>query len=476
MAVALSGTAVWLAAASALDERMHAGWILGIPALATMAVCAWAAGALVTRARWTLLTPLPLFLAVCAMIFGLGPLFYAFQSDSPYGNARGRIPIDGTDVLRVEALNVVGLLAVALGLCAASAVWLRWHRSHPQSPGTHPAAGASRGAFALPTADTHLLRACIAFTFLALLSRGLKRVVGIDPLEVMPGFLSFTEYLGSLAVLVGAIYAARRGGAAWAFVAVPLAVEVTDGFLALRKSKIVIPILWAFLGAYLGGKSRRVLMVGVGLSLATFAAIYPLTNLGRRVVWSDRGVSAVQFYASMLDADRETTEGIDMWLAWSRWNYTPNQRVVMREYEQGRPGQTFAQLPWLLVPRFLVPSKPVLDFGPQVSRLVEGLGGHSISPTAFGEAYWNGGWLLVGICGFLMGGALVLVALVCLWLFSQASLASWLVGFVGILVGQLPMNFFSVAFVGSLVIFLILSLLVCMTLPLTTRLLERRHA
>jgi hypothetical protein len=165
-----------------------------------------------------------------------------------------------------------------------------------------------------------------------------------------------------------------------------------------------------------------------------------------------------------------------MWLAWSRWNYTPNQRVVMREYEQGRPGQTFAQLPWLLVPRFLVPSKPVLDFGPQVSRLVEGLGGHSISPTAFGEAYWNGGWLLVGICGFLMGGALVLVALVCLWLFSQASLASWLVGFVGILVGQLPMNFFSVAFVGSLVIFLILSLLVCMTLPLTTRLLERRHA
>jgi hypothetical protein len=75
-----------------------------------------------------------------------------------------------------------------------------------------------------------------------------------------------------------------------------------------------------------------------------------------------------------------------------------------------------------------------------------------------------------------MGGALVLVALVCLWLFSQASLARWLVGFVGILVGQLPMNFFSVAFVGSLVIFLILSLLVCMTLPLTTRLLERRHA
>src|SRR5690606_22268179 len=177
--------------------------------------------------------------------------------------------------------------------------------------------------------------------------------------------------VGALAVLTGAMYAARtRNAAAWSLVLVPLVLEAINGLLAFRKSLVLFPLVWGCFGAYLGGKSWRFLAATAAACLAMFAILYPLTNLGRLSVWAGQGLSPIQFYASLLDRGVERTEASRPWSMWSRFNYAPVQRAVMREYGEGRPGRTFACVPWLLVPRTLVPSKPVLDVGRQVTVLL----------------------------------------------------------------------------------------------------------
>ena len=67
------------------------------------------------------------------------------------------------------------------------------------------------------------------------------------------------------------------------------------------------------------------------------------------------------------------------------------QWVLKREYDTGRAGDTYSRLGWLLVPRFIAPSKPIMDQGQQVTLLVYGHDQSSTGSTFLGEAYWNGG-------------------------------------------------------------------------------------
>lgn len=243
------------------------------------------------------MTPLPLFLAVSGMVFGFGPLFYLFQPTSPYGSARGRLPVDGGDLLRVELLNSVGLLAIVCGVIGATSLWFRLcSRAEPQAASPGPAATWPA------VSQTYLLRATLVFTTLAIVLRAASWIIGGRPTVWLPGFLQPLVHAGALAVLTGAVYAARsRHTLAWTLVLVPVTLEAINGLLAFRKSLVLFPLLWGCLGAYLGGKSWRFLAVAAGAGLVMFAILYPITNLGRESVWTGTGVSPVQFYASLLD-------------------------------------------------------------------------------------------------------------------------------------------------------------------------------
>jgi hypothetical protein len=278
--------------------------------------------------------------------------------------------------------------------------------------------------------------------------------------ERLPGFLKFIDHVGVLAVFVGAVIAARKGGRLWLLPLVPLAVEVINGFLALRKSGIVVPLAFGFLGAHLGGRPRRVIAAGVVLCLCVLALIYPLIAEGRSLVWTRGGISSLDFFLGGLRGRLADADGPDLWATWTRFNYTPIQYAVMQQYDAGRPGGTYRDLPWLLVPRFVAPEKPVFDYGARLTELLFGHRHSSSSPTSFGEAYWNGGWPFVIVSALVVGAALFSISLTCLWLFRQPSVAAWAVGFAGVLMGQLVQNFFTGAFVATAVVFFWLALLV----------------
>jgi hypothetical protein len=305
--------------------------------------------------------------------------------------------------------------------------------------------------------DRALLRGYLFFAALAFGSRALHRVWGTNPLEFLPGFLQFTDGVGALAVFLGAIIAGRKGGPYWLLPLVPLSVEVIEGFLALRKGKVLTPLLFAFFGLYLGGRTARVLAGGAALCLVTFVLLYPVINSGRQVVWGGDGTTSAEYFAQRLsEGGGGGEDAVDAWMAWTRWNYTPIQFVLMREYDADRPGDTFREIHWMFIPRAIAPSKPVLDYGARVTEIVFGHRRSSTGPTIFGEAYWNGGWPLVVLSGFVAGVVLFSVSLACLWLFGQRPLLAWPVGFLGILTGQVLQNFFTAGLLGTAVPFFLL--------------------
>jgi hypothetical protein len=240
-----------------------------------------------------------------------------------------------------------------------------------------------------------------------------------------------------------------------------LSIEVVEGFLRLGKSMILIPFVFSFLGLYLGGRRLRVLVIGAVLSVGAFVSMYPLINAGRNVVWSDGEGTSFQYYADRLSNDSApAAQELDVWMAWSRFNYTPIQHTLMQEYEANRGGNTFGQLYWMFIPRFMASEKPILDFGARVTDVIFGHRNSSTGTTIFGEAYWNGGWPYVIWSAFLAGVLLFFVSSTCLWLFDQPSIVAWPIGFGGILTGLLLQNFFTNGLVATSVSFFCLALLI----------------
>jgi hypothetical protein len=417
---------------------------------------------LVSRNRLSLLSPVPLGLAFVALCYGFGPLLHVFQPDSTYVTANNRLPIDDAGVFRVQLLNLAGVTCLTAGLVAAGAAGVRLSR---ESGGGRPDDARTQDGFAPGTGheelrDRFLLRAWVGMTAVAVVIRALGWGWGMTPASSLPGFLQVVDSIGVVAVLVGAIAAARKGGTYWLLPLVPLAIEMINGLLVLEKAKVLAPIVFAFLGVYLGGMSKRLIVLGVAASLGLFALLYPLINEGRRLVWNGREpITSLEFYVEKLPERAAQASDVDLWHGWARFNFTPVQHRLMQEYDAGRPGRTYRDLPWFFVPRFLAPSKPILNNGRRLNDLLFGHQRSAMSATNFGEAYWNGGWLLVPITGLVAGVVVFVTAAICLWLFSRPSLAAWAVGFMGIRTSQMLQNFFTSGLLGTTIILYCLALL-----------------
>lgn len=431
-----------------------------VPAL-LMLGGAYAAWRMIQRRRLFILTPLPLLFGFIALIFGFGPLIHVFQSDTAYVTANFRIPLDEKDIFRVHVLNAIGFSCLMLGMLFTAMVLRSGQNGSYRRSNGQPVVGSSLTTFGpSKLGNKALLRACLAFTLAAGVLRSLDWIYGIDLVEYLPGFLNLLAKIGWLAVLVAAILAARKGRAYWLLLLLPLGIEIVQGFLSLSKSSVLIPFIFVFLGLYFGGKPLRLILGGCLVAVAAFVFMYPLINAGRNLVWSDGRATSAEYYAETFSRGFSiTARDADIWMAWSRFNYTPVQHALMQRYDTGQAGATYSELYWMFVPRVMAPGKPILDFGTRATEAVFGHSHSSTGPTIFGEAYWNGGWLYVIVTALLAGGLYVLISLTSIRLFSGWNIVAWPVGLIGILTGVLLQNFFSSGLMATSVAFFCLALL-----------------
>ncbi|AGA89820.1 hypothetical protein Thimo_0998 [Thioflavicoccus mobilis 8321] len=419
---------------------------------------AWIGFSLVRRFPPLLLTPIPLMFAFIATFFGVGPCFHlTVEGSLPMSDLR--VPVTVADFFRVQALNLAGLSFLFLGMWW-SQVLIKWHfssRNHQLRVSGRPLRRREvLDLFRVSAYGDKVLRqGWLLFLCLAILLRGSDRILGHDLGSALPGFLNMLDRSAWIAALLGGILAGRKGRIWWLAVLLPVVIGIADGALYLRKSFIVWPVILGFLGLYLGGKGARTLSVGAIVVVALFLVAKPIVDAGRSAVWATQSMSAAQYYGQLAqkgDALGQPDGGVNE--AWARLNYTPVQTGLMAAYDNGTPGGTFAEMHWMFIPRFLaMGEKPILDFGARTTMVLFGHDRSSTGPTIFGEAYWNGGWLLVAISGLVTGAIFVAIGLTSLWLLLQKDVLAWPLVFSGLGSGQLLTGMFTKGLVGAAVVY-----------------------
>jgi hypothetical protein len=125
----------------------------------------------------------------------------------------------------------------------------------------------------------------------------------------------------------------------------------------------------------------------------------------------------------------------------------------MDSYEHGSRGETVELAFYSFIPRAFFPSKPLMTPGQEFTIAVMGddQGETSTAPGVFGEAYWNGGWMLVVIVCIYIG-----IVLAGFTIFAEQTMSARQYEYLpivltGLSMGYQPNDWFAVVYVGSLI-------------------------
>lgn len=441
------------------EEPSLSEWLVRLVPVLIFGLFALAAYRLVKRNPAVFFTPIPIFLAWSAAVFGIGPLYHWF---APEEASRVSTVIFTTDPVAhawVALLNTFGLLLTVVGLVFTLRSLSRArHRNSPRAAaGNTFAAGVTTTAQDLMT-TSRLIK--IGYSALALALALRFGRYGLDMALNFPGFLSFMDRAGWVAVLLLSIAGGRRGGRLLVVAAVVAILEGTLGLMIGIRTEAVAPIALWFIGYYIGSRSIRGLFIGVLVVAAILIFVTPIVKEVRTLTWG--GTYQAGRTAALTDAfSRQTQEdNIDdpaMYAVWKRLDYSAWQAAMMELYDSGAAGNTYRYVFWTFVPRFLAPGKPIFTVGTDIGFAVQGVRqSSSFSGTVFGEMYWNGGWVAVVISSLIYGLLLGAVSAGTLWLFLQNNVPAMLIGTSGLLYGFVVDETFSVSVVGRAVTFLVL--------------------
>lgn len=423
-----------------------------VPALVG-AACVWASYRSVRRQPAALWTPLPWFLAAWAVYYGFGPLVYVYGTPESVAYMDNLYAVSEEALLRTNALNLIALLAVISGLKLLAHLRI---------------AGLSRRQKA--RADDPWR---VAWLFLAIgvpikYLFELPYVLGLVDF-VLPGTVQYLGTFSGLAIIPLSVAASegRRGArtALWTLVLAELAV----GIVMLAKLHIIKTVLLVLLGRYaVRANLRSLIVAGLTIAVAYVVVLSPFVNfarimLGRAsaqdVTEATRAVAA--FGAEGREALADVLPGVQAW--WTRLAYPNAQAFAMAEYDQNRPGRTFAMVAYAFVPRFLYEDKPIMTPGIEFTRLIQGTDTSSTGLGFAAEAYWNGGWPLVIGTGLFVGGLFAVLGRL-----SSTSMRTrrWLLAplvFQTIYLGLRPDDWFVPTYIGGVLQVLIVVALLSLT-------------
>lgn len=251
-----------------------------------------------------------------------------------------------------------------------------------------------------------------------------------------------------------AVYAGVRGNRTMLFTGIAGTVLlVLDGALRMTKQDMLLPLILAAIASLLWRPKlgNAVLWVaGIGFMYSLFA---PFIAYSREESFRRYGTQNIDLDArlglidSYLSGDRgRSTLGDDYqpWLA--RITYQPAQAFAVASYDGGRPGTSLDNALYVLVPRPLMPDKPVFQPGLDFNVAALGARDSQSTPTTVAEGYYVGGWFglvfWMSVYGALIGlysreairrlraGHIIFLPVILMALQAGQSPDGWLVGVV----------------------------------------------
>ncbi|WP_157082741.1 hypothetical protein [Sphingomonas asaccharolytica] len=229
----------------------------------------------------------------------------------------------------------------------------------------------------------------------------------------VPAWLANVSQLALVGYYLGTLEMLRRRPALVFAIVVLALLDFATGLLEFSKTSAILPLIMIIIA--LVQHYRRLWVTGVLLAVivATFFSIAPVVTYGRAMLGKingtvfsgtlDQRVAILQSY-SPAAADVEMNSDIQG--GWARLSYVAAGSFVIDQYDAGRPGTTFKNAGFALIPRILYPEKPnITAVGTELSIAINGNETSQIAAGWPPELYWNGGWALV-ILGAVLIGAL----------------------------------------------------------------------
>jgi hypothetical protein len=390
---ASSLSVVYLFAACAGSHSWYASVNQLGPAL-TLLGCLGVASSLVHHNSVAVWSPVPWFLIACAAYYGFGPLSYYYATPETVDFMQLDFPLDERQILFTNLLNSIGIGAVGLGVIVMEHVFLP-HHAKSQSIDSNRETALALWLFLITGAFVKYF-----FT--------LPHALGLLS-YVLPGSIQHVAGLLNGAVILS-IRLVRQGRRHYRWVLYPLVVsECVSGLMTFSKTEVLTTALSVVLGLFLCRQSVRLLVASGIAGVVLYVTVLAPFVIFARNNFSSFGVSEVADLQTTVAAYSHVGSEVqaltmpDVQIWWARLNYAPDQGFAMDAYERGTIGQTVNLLPYIFVPRLFFPEKPSMNSGREFTELLTAQ--EATSSTAlglFGEAYWNGGWMLVlAVCVYV---------------------------------------------------------------------------
>lgn len=389
-----------------------------------------------------LFTPVPWFLAACALYFGFGPLIYHWGTAESVHYVNAYYRVTESSLFRTNLLNSAAV-ALVLGSFTAARDLL---------PIT-----ASDGPQILRSRRLSVLF-WVLFITGELAQFGLALPYDFGKLRYTPpGVLLSLTTLADLSITILIVMVGRGRRRWWPVLAGVFVLQLGVAILELSKLQAISVLMASLLGLYWVRPQRRIVAAGALVLVAAYVALTPVVLRGRDVMTErsgafNRGGLTERFrivggiVTGRTEAGRTGGQGPQAW--WARLDYAGAQALAMQLHDSGRSGTSFSLAGVALVPRVLWPGKPRIVQGQYFNRIATGSAATSSAPGAFAEAYWNGGWPLVGLTAVFLGFLFALFYRYALRHLRSPRLELLPVVFIGIMMGFRIDDWFVATYVG----------------------------
>lgn len=354
--------------------------------------------------------PLVWFLLACIMYYGLGQLIHLLGHADSVERVNSLYLVNQSGLARTNFLHTVGVMII-VGTYVLTAVLLSQRKRTAMSDVGTPAHDRRSTREARSAA---LLFLCIGLPIKYLLE--LPYNLGLLT-WVLPGSVQYLGTLSGLAIIPLYWLYKKRGGIYGPACLALVISEVLVDVISLSKLEMIKTAIFILLATQLVKPGlKKLALSGILIAVGYVLIASPFVNFARVAVGraAAKDLSQAIDLVQQFNAKGGTVQDVQFpkaQLWWTRLAYSNAELFAMRQYDRGHSGTTFKLAPYVLIPRFIYPDKPIMNYGLQFTYLITG-DRNMMSHTglgALGEGYWNGGWLGVMVVGIVIGALLATV-------------------------------------------------------------------
>ena len=328
-----------------------------------------------------------------ASFFLLGASMIVFGSENEIINSETGYPCDAKLALLIDGMNAFGLGVTLILSTAFNWHWVTKHLNILIST----------------TKEISVLR---AFTIISIIGLYANYKVNMQDFgmyneEVISGTWRTLSNLSIVAIFLGASF--KDANKLMLIISLFTSLLLSFfGLLIYSKTAFLTPIIAIIFGISI--RNRKILAIAILILISTFYILGGAINYarilssGRTNISLEERLSIIKDGLIIANADESNDSLEGKYSTWSRYYYLTAQAAAIDFYDAGIGGNDIELIPWLIVPRTIVPSKPVTtNNGVEFYYKITGHYGSSTGQGVYASGYYNLGWLGVvlaaGVCG-----------------------------------------------------------------------------